>query len=59
MIHKECAIADALATGLIAMNIKDIIEFSNEKKIASMLTIFSNDIIEKRYSAEFMKFLKN
>ena len=59
VIHKECAIADALATGLIAMNYKDIIEFSNEKKIASMLTIFSNDIIEKRYSAEFMKFLKN
>jgi len=59
VIHKECALADAMATGLIAMNIKDIIDFSNKKAIASMLVIKEKDNIKKYYSDEFKKFLKN
>ena len=59
VIHKECALADAIATGLIAMNTKDIIDFSNKKAIASMLVIKEKDNIKKYYSDEFIKFLKN
>ena len=59
VIHKECALADAIATGLIAMNTKDIIDFSNKKAIASMHVIKEKDNIKKYYSDEFIKFLKN
>ena len=57
VIHRECAIADALATGLIAMNHKDIIDFSNTNNIASMLILFDNNKTEKYYSSEFTKYL--
>jgi thiamine biosynthesis lipoprotein ApbE len=50
-------IADALATGLIAMNVKDIINFSNANNIASML-IINNNVLEKYYSESFIKYLK-
>lgn len=59
VIHKECALADAIATGLIAMNIQDIIDFSNKKAIASMLVIKEKDDVKKYYSDEFKKYLKN
>ena len=59
VIHKECTIADGLATGLIAMNPSEIISFSNDNNIATMLTIFENNSIEKYYSLEFMKYVKN
>ena len=59
VIHEECAIADGLATGLIAMDPKDIIDFSNAKDIASMLTIVKDGKLEKKYSTKFLKYLKN
>ena len=59
VIHKECAIADGLATGLIAMNPKKIINFSNSNGIASMLTVMKNGKQEKRYSTEFSKYLSD
>ena len=58
VIHNECVIADALATGLIAMNAKDIINFSNANNIASMLIINNNNVLEKYYSESFIKYLK-
>ena len=58
VIHNECVIADALATGLIAMNVKDIINFSNANNIASMLIINNNNVLEKYYSENFIKYLK-
>ena len=42
VIEENCAEADAIATGLLAMNIKDIIKFSDENNIASML-IYKDD----------------
>ena len=57
VIHDECAIADALATGLIAMDTKDIINFSNTNNIASMLILFGENKLEKHYSSEFIKYL--
>ena len=59
VIHKECAIADGLATGLIAMDSEEIINFSNSNGIASMLTIVKNGELEKSYSREFLKYLSN
>jgi len=58
VIHADCAFADALATGLIAMNPKDIINFSNANNIASMLIINNNNVLEKYYSENFIKYLK-
>ena len=57
VIHDKCSIADALATGLLAMDITDIIKFSNKNDIASMLVIFNDNNIEKFYSENFIKFL--
>jgi thiamine biosynthesis lipoprotein len=57
VIHTDCVIADALATGLIAMNVKDIINFSNANNIASML-IINNNVLEKYYSKNFIKYLE-
>ena len=57
VIHDECASADALATGLIAMDPKDIISFSNANNIASMLILISENKLEKQYSNEFIKYL--
>ena len=59
VIHEECAIADGLATGLIAMDPKRIINFSNSNDIASMLTIVKNGKLEKSYSREFSKYLSD
>ena len=49
--------ADALATGLLAMDATDIIKYSNMNNIASMLVIFDDSNIEKFYSENFIKFL--
>ena len=57
VIHDKCAIADALATGLVAMDAADIIKYSNMNNIASMLVIFDDSNIEKFYSENFIKFL--
>ena len=59
VIHEECAIADGLATGLIAMNPEKIINFSNSNGIASMLTIVRKGELEKSYSTEFLKYLSD
>ena len=59
VIHEECAIADGLATGLIAMDPKRIINFSNSNGIASMLTIVKGGKLEKSYSTEFLKYLSD
>ena len=59
VIHKECAIADALATGLIAMSKNDIIRYSNQNNIASMLVIKDGNNMKKYYSSSFKKFLKD
>ena len=59
VIHDECAIADGLATGLIAMDPESIINFSNSNGIASMLTVVKNGRLEKSYSKEFIKYLNN
>jgi len=57
VIHNKCSIADALATGLLAMDANDIIKYSNMNNIASMLVIFDDSNIEKFYSENFTKFL--
>ena len=57
VIHKECAKADALATGLLAMNSNDIISFSNKHEIATLLVISNGTIIKKYYSKEFINYL--
>jgi len=57
VIHNKCSIADALATGLLAMDANDIIKYSNMNNIASMLVIFDDSNIEKFYSENFIKFL--
>ena len=57
VIHNKCSIADALATGLLAMDTNDIIKYSNMNNIASMLVIFDDSNIEKFYSENFIKFL--
>ena len=57
VIHNKCSIADALATGLVAMDADDIIKYSNMNNIASMLVIFNDSNIEKFYSENFIKFL--
>ena len=57
VIHDKCSIADALATGLLAMHTDDIIKFSNSNNIASMLVLFDDKRIEKFYSKSFIKFL--
>ena len=57
VVHDECSIADALATGLIAMPLKDIIKFANKNKLAVLLAIKNNNSIEKYYSKEFRKYL--
>ena len=57
VIHSECVTADAIATGLIAMDHKDIISFSNANNIASMLILFNENKLEKHYSREFTKYL--
>ena len=59
VIHEECAIADGLATGLIAMDPEKIINFSNSNGIASMLTIVRKGELEKSYSKEFSKYLSD
>ena len=59
VIHEECAFADGLATGLIAMDPESIINFSNSNGIASMLTVVKNGRLEKSYSKEFIKYLNN
>ena len=59
VIHEECAIADGLATGLIAMDPEKIINFSNSNGIASMLTIVRKGELEKSYSTEFLKYLSD
>ena len=59
VIHDECAIADGLATGLIAMDPESIINFSNSNGIASMLTIVKNGGLEKSYSKKFIKYLND
>ena len=59
VIHEECAFADGIATGLIAMDPESIINFSNTNGIASMLTVVKNGRLEKSYSKEFIKYLKN
>ena len=57
VIHDKCAIADALATGLVAMDAADIIKYSNMNNLASMLVIFDDSNIEKFYSENFIEFL--
>ena len=57
VIHNKCSMADALATGLLAMDATDIIKYSNMNNIASMLVIFDDSNIEKFYSENFIKFL--
>ena len=59
MIHDECAIAEGLATGLIAMDPESIINFSNSNGIASMLTVVKNGRLEKSYSDKFVKYLND
>jgi thiamine biosynthesis lipoprotein ApbE len=49
--------ADAVATGLLAMDHADIINFSNANNIATMLVLFDDNKIEKFYSEKFIKFL--
>jgi thiamine biosynthesis lipoprotein len=58
VIHTDCVIADALATGLIAMSVKDIINFSNANNISSMLIVNNNKVLEKYYSENFIKYLE-
>tara|TARA_X000000368_G_C22641690_1_gene541349 strand:- start:326 stop:628 length:303 start_codon:yes stop_codon:yes gene_type:complete len=57
VIHRECAKADALATGLLAMDSNDIISFSNKHEIATLLVISNGTIIKKYYSKEFINYL--
>ncbi len=59
VVHNECAIADAIATGLIAMDVKDIINFSNKNNIASMLIISNDSHTKKYYSKKFLKYIEN
>lgn len=59
VIHEECAFADGLATGLIAMDPENIINFSNSNDIASMLTVVKNGRLEKSYSKKFIKYLND
>jgi thiamine biosynthesis lipoprotein ApbE len=48
-----------LATGLIAMSKNDIIRYSNQNNIASMLVIKDGNNMKKYYSSSFKKFLKD
>ena len=57
VIEENCAEADAIATGLLAMNIKDIIKFSDENNIASMLIYKADNNFVKKYSKNFKKYL--
>ena len=57
VIEENCAEADAIATGLLAMNIKDIIKFSDENNIASMLIYKDDNNFVKKYSKNFKKYL--
>ena len=41
------------------MDPESIINFSNTNGIASMLTVVKNGRLEKSYSKEFIKYLKN
>ena len=57
VIEENCAEADAIATGLLAMSIKDIIKFSDENNIASMLIYKADNNFVKKYSKNFKKYL--
>ena len=57
VIHNECAIADAIATGLLAMDPKDIISFSDKNEIATFLVITNDEESKKYYSKEFINYL--
>ena len=57
VVHDNCSMADAVATGLLAMDHADIINFSNANNIATMLVLFDDNKIEKFYSEKFIKFL--
>ena len=57
MIEENCAEADAIATGLLAMSTNDIIKFSDENNIASMLIYKTDNKIVKKYSKNFNKYL--
>ena len=57
VIHDSCATADAIATGFIAMEANDIVNFANEKGIALMFLREINGVVEKRYSKKFIKYL--
>ena len=57
VIHDSCATADAIATGLIAMEANDIVNFANKKDIALMFLREIDGIVEKKYSKQFIKYL--
>ena len=59
VIHDNCATADALATGLIAMEHDKIIDFANKKNIALMFLKNKDGYVEKKYSKEFIKYLSD
>ena len=57
VVHENCATADALATGLIAMEHNKIINFANQNNIALMYLREEEGKIEKKFSKEFIKYL--
>ena len=57
VIEENCAEADAIATGLLAMDVEDIIKFSDENNIASMLIYKADNNFVKKYSKNFKKYL--
>ena len=57
VIHDSCATADAIATGLIAMEANDIVNFANKRDIALMFLREIDGVVEKKYSKQFIKYL--
>ncbi len=57
VVHENCATADALATGLIAMEDAEIINFANRNNIALMYVKKEGGSLEKKFSREFIKYL--
>ena len=57
VIHKDCTTADALATGLIAMDHDKIINFANSNNIALMYLRNKDGNLEKKFSKSFIKYL--
>ena len=59
VVHDNCATADALATGFIAMEHDRIIDFANQNDIALMFLKNKEGSIEKKYSKKFIKYLSD